>query len=66
MAEPHARFIVYEDKAGKWRWQLKSANNVDILGDSGQGYVSEAYCYEMVNWIRANAHTFPVVAGSLT
>jgi uncharacterized protein YegP (UPF0339 family) len=60
------RFIVYQDRVGEWRWQLKSGNNVDVLADSGEGYKSEKYCYEILNWIRANAHTFPVVAGTLS
>jgi uncharacterized protein YegP (UPF0339 family) len=63
---PSAKFYVYKDKAGEWRWQLKSSNDVDILGDSGEGYKSEAYCYQMVNWIRASAHSFPVAAGTLS
>jgi uncharacterized protein YegP (UPF0339 family) len=63
---PTATFIVYQDKVGKWRWQLKSSNGTDILGDSGQGYATESYCRHMIDWIKANAHSFAVVPGSLS
>ena len=31
------KFIIYQDKAKKWRWRLK-ARNGRIVADSGQGY----------------------------
>lgn len=32
---------VYKDRAGRWRWRLKSKNG-RVIADSGQGYASEA------------------------
>jgi uncharacterized protein YegP (UPF0339 family) len=63
---PTATFIVYQDRKSEWRWQLKSSNNVDVLADSGEGYVSESYCRERIAWLKANAHAFPVVPGTLS
>lgn len=33
-----ATFEIYEDKAGEYRWRLRSGG--DIMGDSGEGYVT--------------------------
>lgn len=33
---------VYRDDAGELRWRYKSANNVDILADSGEGYRNQS------------------------
>ena len=35
------RFIVFEDKAGEWRWRLRDTNNA-IVASSAESYVSEA------------------------
>jgi uncharacterized protein YegP (UPF0339 family) len=32
-----ARFVVYKDVKGEWRWQLRAANG-RIIADSGEGY----------------------------
>jgi uncharacterized protein YegP (UPF0339 family) len=32
-----ARFVIYQDKAGEWRWRLLAPNNRTIA-DSGEGY----------------------------
>jgi uncharacterized protein YegP (UPF0339 family) len=37
----HSRFVVYQDRAGLWRWRLLAANN-RIIADSGEGYASKA------------------------
>lgn len=35
-----ARFEVYEDKAGFWRWRHVAANG-ELVADSGESYVSK-------------------------
>jgi uncharacterized protein YegP (UPF0339 family) len=32
-----ARFQVYQDRAGEWRWRLRAANG-QIVADSAEGY----------------------------
>jgi uncharacterized protein YegP (UPF0339 family) len=32
-----AHFQVYQDRAGEWRWRLRSANG-QIVADSAEGY----------------------------
>lgn len=43
----NSRFKIYEDKAGKWRWQLRSING-RIVADSGQGYAKRSECHRAV------------------
>lgn len=33
---------LYTDDADEWRWRYKSANGVDVLADSAEGYTNEA------------------------
>jgi len=40
-APSDARFELYEDKSGKYRWRLRHTNG-NIVAGSGQGYASEA------------------------
>ena len=35
------KFEIYKDKAGKFRWRLRSSNG-RILADSGQGYTRKS------------------------
>lgn len=39
-----AKFKIYKDSAGKWRWKLESSGNYKIIADSGEGYESKANC----------------------
>ena len=38
-----AKFQLYKDKAGEWRWRLR-ANNGRIIADSGEGYTKKQGC----------------------
>ncbi len=49
-ANPGLRFHIEEDKAGKFRWQLKSRG--DIIADSGQGYETRAGCREAIERVK--------------
>ena len=33
----------YRDKAGEWRWRLKSSNG-NIIAESGEGYKNKTDC----------------------
>lgn len=37
---------VFKDKAGEYRWRRVSANHVDIVSESGEGYKKLAYAME--------------------
>jgi uncharacterized protein len=38
-----ARFEVFKDRAGEWRWRLRAANG-RVIADSGEGYKQRARC----------------------
>ena len=41
MEARQAKFEVYEDSAGEWRWR-GIAGNGEIIADSGEGYATKA------------------------
>ena len=43
-------FEVYEDKAGEFRWRLKSRNG-QIVGTSGEGYTRRYSVYRAIDRI---------------
>lgn len=49
-----ARFVLYKDTAGKYRWRLKAPNG-DIIADSGQGYVTKDDAKNGVALVRSYA-----------
>jgi uncharacterized protein YegP (UPF0339 family) len=51
-----AKFEVYKDKAGEFRWRLKSANGTQIAS-SGEGYKDKSGC---MNGIKAVQRDAPV------
>ena len=40
-----ARFVIYVDRGGQYRWRLIAPNG-KILADSGESYVTNAGCRE--------------------
>ena len=49
-----ARFEVYEDAAGEWRWRLVAANG-NIIADSGEGYRTRQGAVRGVDSVRTTA-----------
>ncbi|MFP4590887.1 MAG: HVO_2922 family protein [Halobacteriales archaeon] len=49
-----ATFVVYEDRAGKWRWRLVHDNG-NIIADGGEGYASRQKCEQGIESVRRNA-----------
>lgn len=37
---------IYQDKAGEWRWRIRSVNG-NILADSSEGYKNQSDCRKM-------------------
>ena len=48
-----AKFEIYKDKKGQFRWRLKADNNQVIA--SGEGYASKAGCKNGIESVKKNA-----------
>ncbi|MFC7139493.1 HVO_2922 family protein [Halosimplex aquaticum] len=59
-AESKARFEVFEDRGGKWRWRLRHRNG-NVIADGGQGYSSRQKAEQGLESVRANAGGAPAV-----
>lgn len=68
-----AKVEIYQDRAGEWRWRLRSRNG-GILGDSSEGYAARWNCEEAWRTIeyrlgivtRAVTNKYPRKDGGLT
>ena len=49
-----ARFELYEDRAGQYRWRLRHRNG-NVIADSGEGYASRQKCQQGLHSVRRNA-----------
>ncbi len=54
-----AKFEVYKDKKGEWRFRLKAPNGEVIA--TGEGYSSKAACLNGIESIKKNAPQAEVV-----
>ena len=48
-----AKFEIYKNKKGEFRWRLRADNNQIIA--SGEGYTSKAGCKNGIESVRKNA-----------
>ena len=55
-----AKFVVYKDIRGEYRWRFKSANG-RIITDSGEGYDSKAGAQSSVEFVKKYAPGASVV-----
>ena len=46
-----ARFRIYRDQAGQYRWRLRAANN-RIIADSGESYTRRRDCVRAIESVR--------------
>lgn len=46
-----AKFHLYTDKKGEYRWRLRSRNS-KIIADSGEGYTERAHCEHGIDLLR--------------
>jgi hypothetical protein len=49
-----ATFEVYKDKAGEYRWRLRTTNS-QVIATSGEGYSSKRACEEGIDSVKKNA-----------
>ncbi|EKJ86032.1 DUF1508 domain-containing protein [Leptospira bourretii] len=54
-----AKFEIYKDKAGEFRFRLKAANGEIIA--SSEGYSSKQACESGINSVKNNAPTAEIV-----
>ncbi|WP_205596747.1 HVO_2922 family protein [Halostella salina] len=52
--ESKARFELYRDRAGDWRWRLRHDNG-NVIADGGQGYSSRRNAEQGLRSVQANA-----------
>ena len=46
-----ARFEVYQDEEGEWRWRLRATNG-QLLADAGEGFASRASVFRSIEAVR--------------
>jgi uncharacterized protein YegP (UPF0339 family) len=54
-----AKFEIYQDKKGEFRWRLRADNNQVIA--TGEGYTSKAGCKNGIESVKKNAPKAEVV-----
>jgi uncharacterized protein YegP (UPF0339 family) len=47
-----AKFEIYKDKQGEWRWRFKADNGYDIIADSGEGYINKYDCQRAIDLVK--------------
>jgi len=50
-----AKFQIFKDKAGEWRWRLRASGNNEIIADSAEGYVNKADCKRGIDLVKEQA-----------
>ena len=45
-------FRLYKDTAREGRWRLLAENNVDIIADSGEGYINKSDCLHGIDLVK--------------
>ena len=54
-----AKFEVYKDRAGEFRWRLR-ATNTQVLASSGQGYTTKRDCMSGIESVKRAVAEAPV------
>jgi uncharacterized protein YegP (UPF0339 family) len=49
-----ATFEVYQDKAGEYRWRMRSSNG-QVIASSGQGYKEKRSCLDGIESVKRHA-----------
>ena len=49
-----AKFQIYKDNAGQWRWRFK-ADNGRIVADSAEGYATKQNCTDGIDIVKKQA-----------
>jgi uncharacterized protein YegP (UPF0339 family) len=54
LRQSKARFEIYQDKGGGYRWRLRHRNG-NVIADSGEGYASRQKCQQGMHSVMRNA-----------
>ena len=54
-----AKFQVFKDAKGEFRWRLRAGNN-EIIATSGEGYKAKADCQHGIELVKRDAPAAPV------
>ena len=54
VAAAAATFEVYKDKAGEYRWRLRT-QNTKVIATGGEGYNTKRACEEAIDSVKKNA-----------
>ena len=54
-----AKFELYKDKKGEFRWRLRHTNG-NIIADSGEGYTTKAAAVNGIDSVKENSPAAPV------
>lgn len=49
-----AKFQIFKDQAGEYRWRLRADNN-EIIADSGEGYINKSDCMHGIELVKQQA-----------
>ncbi len=52
--ESRAKFQIFKDQSGEYRWRLRADNN-EIIADSAEGYVKKSDCEHGVELVKQKA-----------
>jgi uncharacterized protein YegP (UPF0339 family) len=54
-----AKFYIYRDAKGEYRWRLRAGNG-RIIADSGEGYERKIDCERSIELVKEESPTAPV------
>ena len=54
-----AKFEIYKDKSGEFRWRLTHTNG-QVIANSGEGYTTKVNAINGLNSVKENAPSAPV------
>ena len=55
-----AKFELYKDAAGEYRWRLRHENG-NVIADSGEGYTTKQAALNGIQSVKENAPDAPIV-----
>ncbi|HDN19804.1 MAG TPA: DUF1508 domain-containing protein [Candidatus Acetothermia bacterium] len=55
-----AKFELYKDAAGEYRWRLRHENG-NVIADSGEGYTTKQAALNGIQSVKENARNAPIV-----
>jgi hypothetical protein len=55
-----AKFQIFKDAKGEFRWRLRAGGNNEIIATSGEGYKAKADCEHGIELVKRDAPAAPV------